>query len=44
MAEYMVMRIIQGALSYTEVITKRSDLKIEIDKILTDKGHSNLIG
>ena len=43
MAEYLAQRIIDGALEYCAVIKKKPDLQKDIDKFLTDKGHSELI-
>lgn len=43
MAAYLAQRIIDGALDYTYVVTRRADLKILIDAVLIEKGRSNLI-
>ncbi len=43
MAAYMGQRIIDGVYTYTEVITKRPDLKVGIDACLTSKGREDLI-
>lgn len=43
MAAYLAQRIIDGALDYTYVISKRPNLKAGIDDYLTEKGRTNLI-
>lgn len=43
MAKYLAMRIIEGALDYTIVVTKRPDLKAGIDAELTAQGRHDLI-
>lgn len=43
MAAYMGQRIIDGAYTYTYVISKRPDLKDGIDAYLTEQGRGDLI-
>lgn len=43
MAAYMAQRIIDGAYTYTFVITQRPDLKEGIDAYLSAKGREDLI-
>lgn len=43
MAIYLANRIITGALTYDTVITKRPDLKEQIDLYLISVGRSDLI-
>jgi hypothetical protein len=43
MADYMGQRIIDGAYSYSYVISKRPDLKTGIDAYLTEQGREDLI-
>lgn len=43
MGAYMGQRIIDGVYSYDYVISKRSDLKTDIDSYLTEKGRIDLI-
>jgi len=43
MVDFLVNRIIEGKLAYTLAVTKRPDLKDEIDALLTTKGHEELI-
>jgi hypothetical protein len=43
MAAYMGQRIIDGAYTYTYVISKRPDLKTGIDAYLTEQGRTDLI-
>ena len=43
MSEYLAQRIIDGAYTYTFVISKRPDLKIGIDNYLKEKGREDLI-
>lgn len=43
MAEYLGQRIIDGAYTYSYVITKRPDLKPGIDAYLTEKNRVDLI-
>lgn len=43
MAEYLAQRIIDGALEYDYVISKRPDLKEGIDAYLIEKGREDLI-
>jgi len=43
MAEYLALRIISGALTYTNVVTKRPDLKTAIDENLILKRREDLI-
>lgn len=43
MADYLGQRIIDGALDYSYVISKRADLKTGIDAYLTSKGKEDLI-
>ena len=43
MAAYMGQRIIDGAYTYTYVISKRPDLKAGIDAYLTEQGRQDLI-
>ena len=43
MAAYLTQRIIDGALDYTYVVTKRPDLKEGIDACLTEQGRQDLI-
>lgn len=43
MGFYMAQRIIDGAYTYEFVISKRPDLKTDIDTYLTEKGKENLI-
>ena len=38
MAQYLVLQIILGALTYQQIITKRPDLKERIDKYIKDNG------
>lgn len=38
MAAYLVNQIILGNLTYTEVVTKRPDLKTRIDAYIEEKG------
>lgn len=40
---YMGSRIMTGALDYTTVVTKRPDLKVELDAYLTEQGREDLI-
>jgi hypothetical protein len=43
MAAYLAQRIIDGALEYDYVISKRPDLKEGIDAYLISKGREDLI-
>ena len=43
MQAYLAQRIIDKKLTYTEVVSKRQDLKVQIDQILTQKGYQSLI-
>ncbi|WML35928.1 hypothetical protein [Clostridium sp. OS1-26] len=43
MAEYMGQRIIDEVYTYNYVISKRPDLKVNIDAYLTEKGRQDLI-
>jgi hypothetical protein len=43
MAAYLAQRIIDGAYTYSFVISKRPDLKEGIDAYLIEKGRSDLI-
>lgn len=43
MVQYLGNQIIGGALDYSYVVTKRPDLKAQLDTYLTDKGYANLI-
>lgn len=43
MAEYLAFRIIEGALDYTLVISKRPDLKSQIDTVLIKNSRGELI-
>ncbi|MBC2579682.1 hypothetical protein [Clostridium sp. DJ247] len=43
MDEYIGQRIIDGAYTYSYVISKRPDLKAGIDAYLTDQGRQDLI-
>lgn len=43
MADYMAQRIIDGAYTYTYVVTKRQDLKEGIDAYLTKHQRQDLI-
>lgn len=43
MVAYLAQRIIDGAYSYSFVISKRPDLKAEIDAYLREKGREDLI-
>lgn len=43
MSDYLGQRIIDGALNYSYVISKRVDLKEGIDAYLTSKGREDLI-
>jgi len=43
MSQYLAQRIIDGAYTYTFVISKRPDLKAGIDAYLTEKGRMDLI-
>lgn len=43
MSLYMVLRIIEGAFTFSYVISKRPDLQKEIEKFLTDQGRIDLI-
>lgn len=43
MADYLAQRIIDGRFTYTEVITKKPNLKTGIDAYLTEKGRQDLI-
>jgi len=43
MAQYLANRIINGALDYKTVVTKRPDLKEQIDSVLTTQGREDLI-
>ena len=43
MAAYMAQRIIDGAYSYSFVISRRPDLKNGIDAYLIEKGRADLI-
>lgn len=43
MAEYLGQRIIDGALDYAYVISKRPDLKTAIDAYLISKNRGDLI-
>lgn len=43
MVQYLGNQIIKGDLDYTYVVTKRPDLKVQIDAYLTEKGRSDLI-
>jgi len=43
MADYMAQRIIDGAFTYAQVITKKPDLKTGIDAYLTAQGRQDLI-
>jgi len=43
MGAYMGQRIIEGVYTYEYVISKRPDLKVDIDKYLTVKGREDLI-
>ncbi len=40
---YLANRIINGALEYTTVITRRADLKAGIDAYLAEQGYADLI-
>ena len=42
-AKYMTERIISGKLDYTLVISKRPDLKEDVDFYLKETGNENLI-
>jgi hypothetical protein len=43
MANYIAQRVIDGAQDYTNVISRRSDLKASIDTYLLEKGKEDLI-
>lgn len=43
MANYMADRIIRGVYTYEYVMSKRPDLKDEIDQYLIEHGHADLI-
>lgn len=43
MGAYLGQRIIDGVYSYDFVISKRSDLKTDIDSYLTEKSRTDLI-
>jgi hypothetical protein len=43
MAVYLANRIIAGALDYTLVVTRRPDLKTDIDAFLITQGRADLI-
>lgn len=43
MAEYLARRIIDGALDYALVVSKKPQLKSEIDTCLIAAGRENLI-
>lgn len=43
MAKYLAWRIIEGAYTYEYVISKRPDLKEQIDNALRDFGREDLI-
>lgn len=43
MAEYLAFRIMEGALDYTLVISKRPDLKNQIDTVLVKNNKGELI-
>jgi hypothetical protein len=43
MAEYMAQRIIDGAFTYDQVISKKPSLKAGIDAYLTTQGREDLI-
>lgn len=43
MGAYLASRIIQGAYTYDYVISRRSDLKADIDAYLVSQGREDLI-
>jgi hypothetical protein len=43
MGAYLASRIIDGAYTYTYVISKRPDLKTDIDAYLVQEGRQDLI-
>ncbi|WP_201028554.1 hypothetical protein [Heyndrickxia coagulans] len=43
MAAYIAQRVIDGAYTYSYVISKRPDLQSGIDAYLTEQGKTNLI-
>ena len=43
MAQYLGQRIIDGAYTYTYVVSKRSDLKTGIDAYLMEKSRTDLM-
>ena len=43
MAAFLAQRIIDGKLDYTYAVTRRPDLKADIDQYLTENGHPELI-
>jgi hypothetical protein len=45
MGKYLALRIVEGALTYTEIFsqTRFAKYKTEVDSTLTSGGHANLI-
>lgn len=43
MAEYLAFRIMEGALDYIYVVTKRPDLKEQVDDVLIQNSREDLI-
>ncbi len=43
MQQYLAQRIIDGKLTYTSVVTKRPDLKEQVDQALVQAGRQDLI-